>query len=99
MYNFEHIIEKVNDLTIEKYEFNEFFGSYKSQYKADSIHESYNKWKSDKERVFVGLWTNREDKPFHVYRYMNDSFYVISENEFVFSFEVNDIINLIIKIS
>ena len=96
MLNFEHVIEQINNLPIEKYEFDEFFGSYKSLYNIDNIHSSYNRWKEVNGRVFVGLWTDKENRGWHVYRYMNDSFDIVLENEVVYSLDIENIIKLII---
>lgn len=96
MLNFEHVIEQINNLPIEKYEFDEFFGSYKSLYNVDSIHSSYNRWKEVNGRVFVGLWTDKENQAWCVYRYMNNSFDIVLENEVVYSLDIENIIKLII---
>ena len=96
MLNFEHVIEEINNLPIEKYEFDEFFGSYKSLYNVDNIHSSYNRWKEVNGRVFVGLWTDKENRAWYVYRYMNDSFDIVLENEVVYSLDIENIIKLII---
>ena len=96
MLNFEHVIEEINNLPIEKYGFDEFFGSYKSLYNVDSIHSSYNRWKEVNGRVFVGLWTDKENRAWCVYRYMNDSFDIVLENEVVYSLDIENIIKLII---
>ena len=96
MLNFEHIIEEINNVPIEKYAFDEFFGSYKTLYNVDNIHSSYNRWKEVNGRVLVGLWTDKENRGWFVYRYMNDSFEIILENEVVYSFDIESIINIII---
>lgn len=97
MLNFEHVIQEIDNIPIEKYMFDEFFGTYKSLYNVDTVSSSYNRWKEVNGRVFVGLWTDKENRGWFVYRYMNDSFQIILENEVVYCFDVENIINLIIN--
>ena len=97
MLKFEHIIENLNNIPVERYTFDNFFGSYKSLYEVDNIHSSYNRWKEVNGRHFIGLWEGKGNKIWHIYRYMNDTFEIILENEVVYSIEIENIIKMLIN--
>ena len=97
MLNFEHIIERIDNFPLEKYTFDNFFGSYKKLYNVETINASYNKWKEVNGRVFVGLWTDKENRCWFVFRYLNESISIVLENETVYCLDIENIINAIIK--
>ena len=96
MYDFNKVVDKIDGVGVEKYTFDEFFGSYKKHYEVDSHISAYSKWKNVEGREYVGL-SVRGDEAYHIYNYCNETFYIIHDYDFVYCFEINDIIKLILK--